>query len=646
MPMRLNDHAGRVIPLGRQIGRAGGEGSVFEIAGNPQLVGKLYHQPPAPEKVAKLEHLRALSTPRIQSFAALPTAVLYESGRARGFVMPLVRGKEIHQLFGPKERFVEFPTAKWDFLVRVAQNCAAAFDEVHKLGVVIGDVNEGNALVSDDGLVKLIDCDSYQIATSSRVLTCDVGIELWTPPELQGRNFRGLVRSANHDLFGLAVMIFKLLFMGRHPFAGIPTQRQELMIEKAISAFMFAFSPKAWLLGIRPPPNCLSITSLSPTVAALFEAAFLRGSEQARARPSAEQWFQALREIEQNLATCARDPSHRYFRGITTCPWCGISTAGGPNFFINIDLTTVVAADGNIASLWSAILRQPHVNFTLLDPNNLPLPAATGRPVPTQMLAVRSEFIWGWVILVVAILCGFGGVWLITVIGGLVAWGLLADGPRGKGLAQERSRRQAAFDSTTTELASVFKEMLGTPARYQADFDAKKRELQASYNRFLRLDQERAAELRKLHQNMEEMQRRDFLDRQLLVHANISGIGPTRLSTLLAYGFESALDIRYGLNVPGIGPTYERRLIEWRRKKEGQFRFDSSRGVPKQELHQLDLRMLDVRRSIENQLKQGPSALAQVGAAAAVGLRQSESRINGLLQAQAQARADLAMMSK
>jgi len=32
--------------------------------------------------------------------------------------------------------------------------------------------------------------------------------------------FRGLERSAGHDAFGLAVLLFHLLFMGRHPFAG------------------------------------------------------------------------------------------------------------------------------------------------------------------------------------------------------------------------------------------------------------------------------------------------------------------------------------------------------------------------------------------------------------------------------------------
>lgn len=644
--MRLTDHAGRPIPLGRQIGRTGGEGSVFEIVGNPQLVGKLYHHAPTPEKVAKLEYLRTLSNPHIQRFAAFPTAVLYENARVRGFTMSLVPGKEIHQLYGPKERFAEFPSAKWDFLVRVAQNCAAAFDEVHKLGIVIGDVNEGNVLVSDDGLVKLIDCDSYQIEAASRVLTCDVGIELWTPPELQGGNFRGLVRSTNHDLFGLAVLIFRLLFMGRHPFAGIPTQQHELMIEKAIAAFMFAFSPKAWPLGIRPPLNCLSIASVSPTVVSLFEAAFLRGSENPRSRPNAARWCDALRDLERNMATCARDPSHRYFRGIAACPWCGISASGGPNFFINIDLTTVIAADGNLGSLLDAIRRQPQVSFKIPDPNNLPLPAATGRAVPAEMFALRSEFITGLVIIAIAISCAYGGFWLVAIIAGLFGWGMLAEGPRGTGLAQERSRRQAAFDSTTTELGTVFTELLGTPARYRADFDGKKSELEATYNRLLRLDQERAAELRKLHQNMEEMQRRDFLDRQLLAHATINGIGTARLGALLSYGIESALDIRYGMSVPGIGPTYEHRLMEWRRKKEGQFRFDPLRGVPKQELNKLDLRMLDIRHSLENQLKQGPSTLAQVGAAAAGRVRQYESRINGLLQAQAQARADLALIPK
>lgn len=40
---------------------------------------------------------------------------------------------------------------------------------------------------------------------AGRTFTCDVGVALFTPPALQGRPFRNLIRTPDHDRFGLAV---------------------------------------------------------------------------------------------------------------------------------------------------------------------------------------------------------------------------------------------------------------------------------------------------------------------------------------------------------------------------------------------------------------------------------------------------------
>jgi len=45
------------VQLGAQVGRNGGEGAVFNVAGEPNLVAKLYHEAPDAQKVAKLELL-------------------------------------------------------------------------------------------------------------------------------------------------------------------------------------------------------------------------------------------------------------------------------------------------------------------------------------------------------------------------------------------------------------------------------------------------------------------------------------------------------------------------------------------------------------------------------------------------------------
>ena len=84
--------------------------------------------------------------------------------------------------------------------------------------------------------MRLIGCDSFQITAGGRCFTCDVGVPMFTPPELQERSLTGVIRSENHDNFGLAVVIFQVLFMGSHPFAGRRPGGGDMPIEQAIKA--------------------------------------------------------------------------------------------------------------------------------------------------------------------------------------------------------------------------------------------------------------------------------------------------------------------------------------------------------------------------------------------------------------------------
>ena len=294
--MELRNDKGRLVRLLGPLTRAGGEGQVFEIDGSTGLVAKLYHQPADAQKAAKLRYQVQSPKPALNGIAAWPTDLLLDLANpkiVRGILMPRMLGKEIHKLYGPADRAAEFTKAGWDFLIHVAMNSAVAFETLHEHGAVMADVNEGNLLVTEgDGRVGLIDCDSYQIHNGSGLFLCDVGIPMWTPPELQGQNFRALERTPNHDRFGLAVLIFQLLFMGRHPFAGVQTGRDQFEIEEAIKRYLFAFAPQTWPRGVKPPPDSLSLGAVPERLRRLFERAFLQGSELTNARPSGREWAQ------------------------------------------------------------------------------------------------------------------------------------------------------------------------------------------------------------------------------------------------------------------------------------------------------------------------------------------------------------------
>lgn len=642
MATQLVDQQGVPVIAGRQIGRRGGEGSCYEATSHPGFLVKIYHEAPSDEKAAKLFYLTQLaaSNPALLNFAAWPTSIAWKAGqRPCGFLMPLVRGKEIHQLFGPKEREIEFPTAGWDFLVHVARNCAAAFDSLHDIGVVIGDVNEGNLLVTNDGTVRLIDCDSYQVQNGAHRWTCDVGVPLWTPPELQGKNFRGLVRTVNHDLFGLATMIFKLLFMGRHPYAGIPLQPvKNFELQTAIANYMFAFGPQSYSLGLRPPPHCLSLSAFPLGYIQRFEGAFLRGSE--RERPSAEEWASAMDILQQNIAKCGRDQSHKYPRNLLRCPWCEIAASGGPNFFISVTVV-VPGLTTNIADLWSAIARIEEITITVKTAAQIQVPPVQPQPLPPGVSNLRPQFVIGCILLAVAVLLMFAGYALPGVAGILIAWGLMSGGRSSPESKAEYVRRRTELDQARGDVARIEQELAGIPSLYHSEFKKRQAELRAAYDRHSGLDRERAVEMQKLEQKKRELQMREFLDRQLISRAGIQGIGPSRVAALQAYGIESALDIRPHINVPGIGDVYRRRLLEWRRLCEGNFRFNAAAPIPPQEIQQLNARMTTLRNQLVSDLKQGPQNLANLGASARGRIVQLEAQLDVAARRLAQAAADV-----
>src|SRR5581483_286949 len=148
------------------------------------LVAKIYHKALAASDAAKLRIMVGLARDELVRVAAWPTATLHErpGGPMVGFVMRRIKDyKEIHTLYSPAHRKTSFPQADWRFLVTTAANFAAALENVHECGVVVGDVNQSNVLVSAAGLIALIDCDSFQIRSNGQNYPCKVGVPLFTP---------------------------------------------------------------------------------------------------------------------------------------------------------------------------------------------------------------------------------------------------------------------------------------------------------------------------------------------------------------------------------------------------------------------------------------------------------------------------------
>ncbi len=328
----LVDGAGQPIALGARLG-AGGEGAVHEVAGRPGVACKLYHLPPDAARAGKLRAMAGAATERLGRVAAWPTDVVLAGGRVAGVLLPRIsRPHELHVLYGPRSRALAFPRADYRFLVHVAANVARAFAVVHDHGHVVGDVNPGVLSACGDGTVVLVDCDGFQIHARGQMYSCDVGVPEYQPPELQGEaSFRGLRRVPEHDRFGLAVLVFQLLFLGRHPFSGVPlgAREEQLPIARAIALGRYPWT----LRGARTmavPPGALPAAAASPALRDLFERALLGSPSE---RPEATRWIEALEEFRASLQMCVATGAHARPTGLSRCCLCEVEALTGVRLF-------------------------------------------------------------------------------------------------------------------------------------------------------------------------------------------------------------------------------------------------------------------------------------------------------------------------
>ena len=320
--MIITDEQGNIIKLGKEIAK-GGEGTVFNVQDNKKQVVKLYNEEfLESRKFSKLKIMTSLYNDNIGKFAAWPRIIVYNNNKPCGFIMEKFSDSiEIHELYGSGSRKKYFPNANWRFLVHTARNLASAVETLHRKNIIIGDINQGNILVNKQAMVKFIDCDSYQIESGNDLFLCEVGVPEYTPPELQSKSFRDTRRTFNHDNFGLAVLIFKILMMGRHPYSGDGAPSE---IGEAIKKNYFCYGEAAKVNGIYTQQASFLYEILDVKLQSLFNDAFTNNMS----RPSAVLWKNALSEVEATLKICSDNSMHIYSDCLNYCPWCEFEKQG------------------------------------------------------------------------------------------------------------------------------------------------------------------------------------------------------------------------------------------------------------------------------------------------------------------------------
>jgi DNA-binding helix-hairpin-helix protein with protein kinase domain len=610
----LLDSISRPIRLGKEIGR-GGEGRVYEVDGDPSLVAKVYHKRPLPDdQCAKLQAMAACWSKDLEAIAAWPRSVLYDPSTKKpcGMLMIKMTGaRPLHELYGTTNRRRHFPEAGWQHLVLAARNTAAAFQTLHSAGIVVGDVNQGNLLVDQQMCVRMIDCDSFQISSNGRTFSCPVGTPHFTPPELQSKKLRDVLRSENNDRFGMAVLLFHLLFVGRHPFAGRYRGPTDLPIEKAIAERRFAFSKHKQDTMVDPPPASLLLEDLPPAVADLFESAFRGNGSDNFERPGPVSWVEQLEALIKRRKTCAFDPMHVYYSELGECPWCRIEDTGGPTFFVTSGGSARISAD-RLAALDERIWDLEEVTYPHLAPALLTLPEMP------PMKRLKSPPKKTWLDAAGALLVALWGVSLAgaffsgAVVAAASALSLI---PAGLLLFSKPGRqRRKTVDDYTAWLAAK-RETLAKRAKM---IELRRHQREMAFNR---ANDELHAEIETHRAEGDQLQDvlvqhrmsqkaeflRDFLIRE---HARaIPGLTNSQVTIMESYGVESAndLDQLKLYAIPSIDGEMVMELLQWRARVERDFVFSPDHGVTISDLKQA--KEVAVRRF---KISQARKILAQV----------------------------------
>lgn len=609
------------VKTGRELGR-GGEGAVFELADDATQVAKIYHEAIDRDKAEKLRQMVALKSDKLLKLAAWVTDTLHDAphGRTVGFMMPRVKsGAAIHELYNPRSRRQHFPEADWRFLIAAASNLARAFSTVHAHGHTIGDVNHGNVVIARDATVRLIDCDSYHLNAPDKSYLCEVGVSTHTPPELQGHTLRALARTENHDRFGLAVLIFQLLFMGRHPFSGAYLGDGENTLEESIKNRRFAYGDDAATRKMRQPPGSLPLAAVSTNVKDLFERAFLNIEN----RPTAREWVEALDDLGENLQQCNLNSAHFYLKTLEKCAWCKLESETGVMFF-PARLTGEWGANGEIDlyTLGQLIdqIQPPDVSQSLAKlPASLALAPSNKLPASPKVKQALQNYnaglaaylaVLGISIVLLVAFVGFGFLFYVfqLAFGGFwICWGII------KSLTKTaREETQLTLDAAHQKWQN-FKDQTDKKNLLQP-FEAARAELKTAIKQYSETPKQRETRLKELEAAERKQQLDIYLKRFSIKKAEIAGLDDSRIEVLKLTGIKNAFDLTNAAfsQIPHFSHLHKKKLFDWRAGLEKEFVFKFSTKL-KQEIQQTAENDISaIRLQLEARLRNGLPDLQRI----------------------------------
>ncbi len=315
------------------IGKSGGAGEVFNIAGKPRYVAKLYHAATREAQLRQYERkIRWMmgNKPQLPEIPAgykdivqlaWPVAMVMRNSKFAGFVMEKIdfeRTMELDYLLTRRQAANEGFEVDFGKLVTVCCNLAALISCLHSKKIAVVDLKPINLKVYKSELyVSILDCDGFHIYADGFVSEAPQITPEYLAPEFHDR---AVTHPEVQDRFALATIIFRLLNYGIHPYAGIAAQSYPYPPELAgrIKHGLYAYGRSAHK-HVRAAPA--SVHECFPEdIRALFDRSFAAAPGE---RASAYEWAVLLSAFANRgggqMANC--EQGHLQFLG-KPCPTC------------------------------------------------------------------------------------------------------------------------------------------------------------------------------------------------------------------------------------------------------------------------------------------------------------------------------------
>ena len=297
VPVKLPGRDGKVDP-DSEIGK-GGEGWVYAVQGQDDLVVKIWHYGREPEdaeqKIRYMVAKRVEPDPSATWRVIWPEQPVKHEGVTVGYTMRRLNPGEWTQPVHYYNLSVAGNTEKeqgrelrTDNRQRMAHRLALAFKAIHDTGYVIGDVNPKNFEINRTDEIAILDCDSYGFTIpGGKTFTNNLGMAEYQAPEQQGKQTN---RTQEDDCFGLAVLIFQLLNNGSHPYNSTDPEYSTLAERIANWRFPRSESNNA----TTTPEQNEAWNKLSDELRQMFLRCFDREHSEQLGRPTAAEWAEVL----------------------------------------------------------------------------------------------------------------------------------------------------------------------------------------------------------------------------------------------------------------------------------------------------------------------------------------------------------------